>query len=94
MRPTTFAVTAVLALALGLGVMTAPVAEAAAKPRVFANCTALNGVYLHGVGTTTAHDKGTGKSFRPVTTFKRDNALYQANAKMDRDKDGVACEKR
>jgi hypothetical protein len=34
------------------------------------------------------------KTFRPVTTFKRDNALYQANSKMDRDKDGIACEKR
>ncbi len=65
------------------------------QPRVFANCTALNKVYPHGVGKVGAHDKGKGKNFRPVTTFKRDNALYQANhTKLDRDKDGVACEKR
>jgi hypothetical protein len=79
---------------LCLGVVTAPTADAAPKPRVFANCTQLNGVYPHGVGKVGAHDKGTGKTFRPVTTFTRNTALYQANVKMDRDKDGVACEKR
>jgi hypothetical protein len=79
---------------LCLGVVTAPAADAATKPRVFANCTQLNGVYPHGVGRTGAHDKGKGSGFRPVTTFVRNNALYQANVQMDRDKDGVACEKR
>jgi Excalibur calcium-binding domain len=28
-----------------------------------------------------------------VTDFKRNNALYLANRSLDRDKDGVACEK-
>ena len=72
----------------------APPADAASKPRVFANCTALHQVYPHGVGKVGAHDKGKNKNFRPVTTFKRDNALYQANRTLDRDHDGVACEKR
>ena len=84
-------VLASLVWAGGLGVSTA---DAATKPRVFANCTQLNKVYPHGVGKVGAHDKGTGKSFRPVTTFKRDTALYRANIKSDRDKDGIACEKR
>jgi hypothetical protein len=29
-----------------------------------------------------------------VTSFKRSNALYNANAPLDRDKDRIACEKR
>ena len=84
----------VLVAAIGAGLLTGPAADAAARPRVFANCTQLAKVYPHGVGRTGAHDKGTGKSFRPVTTFKRDTATYQANTKLDRDRDGVACEKR
>lgn len=82
-----------LAAALSLGI-SAPAAQAASKPRVFANCTQLNKSYPHGVGKVGAHDTGKGKNFRPVTSFKRDNALYQANRKSDRDNDGVACEKR
>ncbi len=93
-RPSAAAiVSGVLGAALCLGAVAAPAADASAKPRVFANCSQLNSVYPHGVGTTTARDKGTSKSFRPVTNFKRDNALYQANKKSDRDRDGIACEK-
>lgn len=86
----------VLSAVFCVGLAAAPAADASTqKPRVFANCTQLNAVYQHGVGKTGAHDKGTGKSFRPVTTFRTDTALYQANAKkLDRDKDGIACEKR
>lgn len=86
---------AVLSSVLSIGIAAAPAAEAAApKPRVFANCTQLNGVYPHGVGRAGAYDQGKGKGFRPVTNFKVDTALYQANIKSDRDHDGVACEKR
>jgi hypothetical protein len=31
---------------------------------------------------------------KPVTNFKRSNAIYKVNKKSDRDKDGIACEKR
>jgi hypothetical protein len=69
-------------------------AEAAAKYK-FANCAALNKVYPHGVGKATAKDKTSGKR---VTTFKKDTKLYKkiiANRSgLDRDKDGIACEKR
>jgi hypothetical protein len=30
----------------------------------------------------------------PVTNFYRNNRLYYLNRSLDRDKDGVACEKR
>ncbi|BEL05499.1 hypothetical protein Q0Z83_036900 [Actinoplanes sichuanensis] len=66
-------------------------AEAAAKR--YANCAALNKVYKHGVGLKGAKDKVRGKT-KPVTTFTRNNAVYKANKSRDRDKDGIACEKR
>lgn len=68
-----------------------PGAPFAAKP--FANCTALNKKYKHGVGKKGAKDKVSGKT-KPVTNFVQNTALYNENKKMDRDKDGVACEKR
>lgn len=78
---------------LAIGIMAAPDADAAVKPRVFDNCTQLNSVYHHGVGKVGAHDKVKGKG-TPVTTFTRETALYQANINRDGDHDGVACEKR
>ncbi len=59
------------------------------KPKVYANCTALNKVYAHGVGKPGAADKG-----GSVTTFTRDTKTYGLNKKSDRDKDGIACEKK
>jgi Excalibur calcium-binding domain len=35
------------------------------------------------------HTSGT-----PVTNFERSNRLYRQNSHLDRDKDGIACEKR
>jgi hypothetical protein len=61
--------------------------------RVFANCTALNKVYRHGVGRKGARDRVSG-STKPVTNFTVNNAVYYANTKSDRDRDGIACEKR
>ncbi|SDP46563.1 Excalibur calcium-binding domain-containing protein [Nakamurella panacisegetis] len=92
-RITSAVLTFVLAATMSVGIA-APAAEAAGKPRVFANCTQLNKVYRHGVGQVGAHDKSRSKNFRPVTTFTRDDALYQANRARDADNDGIACEKR
>ena len=64
----------------------------AAAARRFANCTQLNKVYPHGVGRRGARDRVT--SGTPVKDFKRNTKVYKQNAKSDRDKDGVACEKR
>jgi hypothetical protein len=94
------ALVAVLITTLWLGTGAA-VTQGAAKPRSFKNCTAMNKVYPHGVGRKHAHDKTSGA---PVTNFKRSNRLYSYNnggknrrpneKDLDRDNDGIACEKR
>jgi Excalibur calcium-binding domain len=64
-------------------------------PRVYKNCTNFNKRYPHGVGRRLARDKTSGT---PVTNFKRSTVLYNTamryNRGLDRDKDGIACEKR
>jgi Excalibur calcium-binding domain len=60
-------------------------------PRQYSNCKALNRRYPHGVGRRGARDRTSG---RPVTTFLRNNRLYERNRHLDRDKDRIACEKR
>ena len=64
-----------------------------AKVQKFANCAALNKVYPHGVGKAGAHDHVRGNT-KPVTNFTVNTAVYNANTARDRDKDGVACERR
>ena len=69
-----------------------PAAAVAPAAKTFKNCTALNKKYPHGVGRSkTVRDSTSGT---PVTNFKVSRALYKANKKSDRDKDGIACEKR
>jgi hypothetical protein len=58
----------------------------------YANCAAMNRVYKHGVGKPGAHDHVSGRT-KPVTTFYKNLALYNANKARDRDNDGIACEK-
>jgi Excalibur calcium-binding domain len=60
-------------------------------PRKYQNCKALNRRYPHGVGRFGARDHTSGT---PVTNFRRSNRLYRLNKGLDRDKDGIACEKR
>lgn len=79
-----------------LAAATADSAHAAtlgSSAKEYKNCTELNKAYPHGVGKKNAVDKVSGSS-KPVTTFKKDNALYKANKKSDRDGDKIACEKR
>ncbi len=84
--------TLLASLAVGIATtLAATPAVAAASAHHFRNCTDLHRVYPHGVGTARAHDHVT--SGRPVTTFKRSDALYTANRGSDRDHDHVACEK-
>ena len=63
------------------------------KPKEYKNCKALNKVYKHGVGKKGAKDKVKGSS-KPVTNFTVDTKTYDKNKARDRDKDGIACEKR
>jgi hypothetical protein len=83
------AVLLVIFIALVLSAM----AEAAPPP-LYKNCTNLNKRYPHGVGRLGARDKTSGT---PVTTFKRSTLIYRRamsyNRGLDRDKDGIACEK-
>jgi hypothetical protein len=75
-----------------LGVQGMHPADASAH-RVFSNCTQLNKTYKHGVGRSGAHDHVSG-STKPVTNFTRNTTVYRQNKARDRDKDGIACEKR
>lgn len=81
------------ASALMLGVPAAPVT--AHTTGIHDNCTKLNQKWAHGVGRRSAVDKTSGT---PVTNFKRSTRLYKRavshNRDLDRDRDGIACEKR
>ena len=97
----TFSPKRAVAGALSLAVLSLPLAgaitPAEAKSYHYKNCTALQKDFKHGVGKSGAKDKVKGKT-KPVTTFKRSTTIYKAAVKyradLDRDKDGVACEKR
>ena len=77
----------IVSISLGLAFGLIPTAQAAAK--VFKNCTELNKVYPGGVALPGAVNAGGNTKKEP----KYDKALYNANKKSDRDKDGLACEK-
>ncbi|MGE0819448.1 MAG: excalibur calcium-binding domain-containing protein [Candidatus Nanopelagicales bacterium] len=58
----------------------------------YKNCTALNKVYPHGLAKSkTVKDKTSGV---PVKNFWVNAKVYAVNTGLDRDKDGIACEKR
>jgi Excalibur calcium-binding domain len=63
-------------------------------PYRWKNCTIVNKRFPHGVGKLRAHDKTSGT---PVTNFRRSTVIYlramHYNRGLDRDKDGIACEK-
>jgi hypothetical protein len=81
---------------LSLVVITAAVpaqgAQHATSAATARNCATLNKKYPHGVGRPGAHDKTKSRS-GPVTNFTRNKAAYLKNKSLDRDHDGIACEK-
>jgi hypothetical protein len=88
MKVRSTATTAVIAL-VAATLIGSP-AEAATT--AFANCTALHKVYKYGVATSSyaaAHAK---PAKTKIKAPKVSSSLYSKNKKMDRDKDGVACE--
>ena len=87
MRQLPAALTVFAALVAPVAIAPTP-SHAATK---YANCTALNRVYKHGVGKAGARDR---TSDVPVRNFKVSYALYMANRRLDRDGDRIACEKR
>lgn len=61
-----------------------------AKVKVFKNCTELNKTYKGGVAKSkTVKNRGGKTKYSPYVS----SSLYTANKKMDRDKDGITCEK-
>lgn len=75
-------------------------ADAAVKAKHYKSCSALNKDYPHGVAKKGAKDK---TSSKPVTSFKVSTKVYNMNNgprnvktgeyDLDRDNDGIACEK-
>lgn len=87
------AVTATAHAAPARAFVVAPAAKSAPKYK-FKNCTAVHKVYKHGVGKSNARDHTSGKR---VTNFKHSTSLYKKmigyHRDLDRDRDGIACEK-
>lgn len=84
----------VVAVVLGAGLIfgytSYDTAEAKSKVKTYKNCTALNKDYKGGVAKSSKiKNKGGKTKYKPYVSAK----LYSANKKMDRDKDGIACEK-
>ena len=79
-------IAAVAVIVYGLLVGVSSVSASGSYP----NCTAMHTKYRHGIGKVGAHDHTSGV---PVTNFYRSNRLYYLNRRLDRDKDGIACEK-
>lgn len=76
----------IAALIIGFSI---PGTSANAAAKVFKNCTELNKLYPGGVALPGAVNAGGETKKEPMY----DKALYNANKKSDRDKDGIACEK-
>jgi len=72
-----------------LGLVVAFPTQSNAAVKKFKNCTELNKVYPGGVAKPGAVNKGGKTKNQPTINA----ALYKANIKSDRDKDGIACEK-
>jgi hypothetical protein len=61
--------------------------------RVYLSCRGLNRDHAHGVGLPGAVDFPHPFGRPPVTNFDVNARLYQANQGLDRDGDGIACER-
>lgn len=86
------AVTALLATGVALPAAT----SANAAPVKYPNCTALNKKYPHGVKKSAAtKDSYVSKGRKATRTSAAtvDAKTYATNARLDADKDGIACEK-
>jgi hypothetical protein len=85
-KSTRFKVMALLAIT-AVTFSAIPSSQGAAK--VFKNCTELNKIYPGGIALPGAINAGGVTKMTP----HYDKALYLANKKSDRDKDGIVCEK-
>jgi hypothetical protein len=101
MKKIVTAIIASLALAAPVAVVVATAGSAEAAPRHWSSCASMQRTYPHGVGLRNAVDRTSGTRVR---NFYKNDALYRANNgprnagtgeyDLDRDNDGIACEKR
>jgi cytochrome c2 len=94
--PTRLLAAAAIAVA-AVTTVTVP-ADAATTVKHFSSCAAVHKIYSGGIakkGVTknTVHSHGKVTHRKLKGSVKHSTALYKANKKLDRDKDGVACEK-
>jgi hypothetical protein len=69
---------------------TAPTKPTPVKVIRYANCKAMQSVHAGGVAkSSTSKNKGAQSRFAPIVNSR----LYAVNASLDRDKDGIACER-
>jgi hypothetical protein len=76
------------AFLLTIGAIAAVGAMTGCTPTKYQNCDAVHKVYKGGIAKPGYHQTGMVTKYAP----KVDQALYDANKGLDRDKDGVACE--
>jgi Excalibur calcium-binding domain len=87
MRRCSWAASRACALAIVGALAAAPAASAA---KHFPNCAHVNAVHKHGIAKNAKRAKlASGLTGRPFVNL----SLYLANRGLDRDHDGVACEK-
>lgn len=82
----------VMAFAIAISFSFSGTEVEAAGPKIvkYANCKELNKVYPGGVAkSASVKNKGGKTKYKPFVS----EALYNANAKSDRDKDFIACER-
>ena len=79
-----------IALLLAVSLMSVPFQSVDAAVVKYKNCTELNKVYAGGVAKDAkVKNKGGKTKYKPHVSAE----IYHAHTKMDRDKDGIACER-
>jgi hypothetical protein len=73
---------------LVMGALVTAGAMSGCTPTKFQNCDEVHKTYKGGIARPGYHQVGMVTKYSP----KVDQALYDANKGLDRDKDGVACE--
>lgn len=83
-------ITRFIAMSLMFLLIAMPIQSADAAPVKFKNCTELNKTYPGGVAKDAKVRNVGGKTkYKPFVSAE----IYKLHTKMDRDKDGIACER-
>ncbi|WP_060207562.1 excalibur calcium-binding domain-containing protein [Sporosarcina koreensis] len=82
--------TGFITLSIAFLMFAMPIHSANAAPAKFKNCTELNKTYPGGVAKNSKVQNVGGKTkYKPFVSAE----IYKLHTKMDRDKDGIACER-